>query len=43
MVVVCPLTSLMLDQVNELGISAAAVFQGQDEAVLNDTARFHVA
>ena len=26
----------MLDQVNELGISAAAVFQGQDEAVLND-------
>jgi ATP-dependent DNA helicase RecQ len=38
-VVVCPLTSLMLDQVSkmsELGISAAAVFQGQDEAVLND-------
>ena len=38
-VVVWPLTSLMLDQVskmNELGISAATVFQGQDEAVLND-------
>ena len=31
-VVVCPLTALMLDQVNkmnDLGINAAAVFQGQ--------------
>ena len=38
-VVICPLTALMLDQVskmNELGINAAAVFQGQDEAVLYD-------
>ena len=38
-VVVCPLTALMLDQVNkmnELGINAAAVFQGQDEAFLDD-------
>ena len=38
-VVVCPLTALMLDQVNkmnELGINAAAVFQRQEEAVLDD-------
>ena len=38
-IIVCPLVSLMLDQVNrlkELGISADAVFQGQDEAVLTD-------
>ena len=38
-VLVCPLTALMLDQVNkmnELGINGAAVFQGQDEAVLDD-------
>ena len=38
-VVICPLTALMLDQVskmNELGINAAAVFQGQDETVLDD-------
>lgn len=38
-VVICPLISLMLDQVSkmsELGINAAAVFQGQDEAVLKD-------
>lgn len=38
-VVICPLTALMLEQVtkmNELAINAAAVFQGQDEAVLDD-------
>ena len=38
-IVISPLVSLMLDQVkklNELGISAVAVVQGQDEAVLND-------
>jgi superfamily II DNA helicase RecQ len=38
-IILCPLVSLMLDQVNrlkELGISADAVFQGQDEAVLTD-------
>ena len=36
-VVICPLTAIMLEKVtkmNELGINAAAVFQGQDEAVL---------
>ena len=38
-IVVCPLVSLMRDQVskmNELGINAAAVFQGQDETILKD-------
>ncbi len=38
-IVISPLVSLMLDQVkklNELGISAVAVVQGHDEAVLND-------
>ena len=38
-IVVCPLVSLMRDQVskvNELGINAAAVFQGKDKAILKD-------
>lgn len=38
-IVICPLVSLMLDQVSrleELGISAAAVFENQDESVLAD-------
>ena len=38
-VVIYPLTALRLDQfskMNELGITAAAVFQGPDEAVFDD-------
>ena len=38
-IVICPLISLMLDQISYLksiGFSAAAVFEGQDEQVLKD-------
>ena len=39
MIVVSPLVSLMLDQVSKMrqyGINAVAIFQDQDEDVLND-------
>jgi superfamily II DNA helicase RecQ len=38
-IVICPLVSLMLDQVaylKSIGFSAAAVFEGQDDQVLKD-------